>query len=217
MRNWAGITLVFLGGFALMVIEIVGARYLAKDFGGSFYVWTSQIGIILVALALGYYLGGRLADRFQRPSVLLWLLLPAGLFTMLIPSFAGRVLTFLVMRHPLDHPVPLVWQKLDPAIGSALIFLFPCLVLATLSPCVIRWAAAGMEQVGRTAGSVYASSTAGSIAGVFASGYVLIDHLTLSQIFRATGVLTLLLGGLCCLLDRCDTGRQPNSPERDET
>ena len=46
--------LVFLGGFAIMVLEIIGARYLAKDFGSSFYVWVSQIGVILIALALGY-------------------------------------------------------------------------------------------------------------------------------------------------------------------
>ena len=49
-----------------MILEIVGVRFLAKDFGGGFYVWTSQIGMVLVALALGYIAGGRLADRYQR-------------------------------------------------------------------------------------------------------------------------------------------------------
>ena len=49
MRNWAAITLVFGGGFIIMVLEIIGARYLAKDFGGAFYVWISQIGVILIA------------------------------------------------------------------------------------------------------------------------------------------------------------------------
>jgi hypothetical protein len=63
MRNLAAAGLLFWGGFALMVIEIVGARYLGKDFGGSFYVWVSQIGVILIALALGYCVGGELADR----------------------------------------------------------------------------------------------------------------------------------------------------------
>jgi len=47
MRNVAAASLVFLGGFAIMVLEIIGARFLAKDFGGSFYVWVSQIGVIL--------------------------------------------------------------------------------------------------------------------------------------------------------------------------
>ncbi len=189
-------------GFAIMVLEIIGARYLAKDFGSSFYVWISQIGVILVALALGYYVGGALADRFQRASFLCWLLLPAGVFTCLIPAFASRVITAIILRHPPDTDIPLLWQKLDPAIGSALIFLLPCFVLATLSPYMIRLATKKLAQVGRISGLVYAASTVGGIAGVFVSGYVLIDHLNLSDIFRATGVLTIGLGGLCLLLDR---------------
>ncbi|HIG80785.1 MAG TPA: SAM-dependent methyltransferase, partial [Verrucomicrobiales bacterium] len=56
--------LVLLGGFAVMVLEIVGARYLQPWFGGAFYVWTSQIGMVMLALALGYGVGGHLADRF---------------------------------------------------------------------------------------------------------------------------------------------------------
>ena len=76
---------VFLGGFAVMVLEIIGARYLAKDFGGSFYVWISQIGVILVALALGYALGGALADRFQRAGFLVVPLCVAGFVTVFIP------------------------------------------------------------------------------------------------------------------------------------
>jgi hypothetical protein len=82
------------------------------------------------------------------------------------------------------------------------VFLLPCFVLATLSPFMVRLAARRLAQVGRVSGWVYASSTTGSIAGVFVSGYYLIDHLTLSQIFRATGLLTLLLGALCRYLDR---------------
>ena len=57
MRKLAATSLVFLGGFAVMVLEVIGARYLAKDFGSSFYVWISQIGVVLIALALGYYAG----------------------------------------------------------------------------------------------------------------------------------------------------------------
>src|ERR1051326_5035799 len=90
MRNAAAASLVFLGGFAIMVLEIIGARFLAKDFGGSFYVWVSQIGVILIALALGYYVGGALADRFRRMAFLAWLLVPAGVVTVFIPDFAGQ-------------------------------------------------------------------------------------------------------------------------------
>ena len=185
-----------------MVLEVIGARFLAKDFGGSFYVWVSQIGVILIALALGYYIGGALADRFQRVSFLTCLLVPAGIVTVFIPDFAGPLIDAIIRRHPADEPIPAVWQKLDPALGSALIFLLPCFVLATLSPYMIRLATGHLAQVGRISGLTIASSTAGSIVGVFVSGYVLIDHMKVTDIFRATGGLTVLLGALCFFLDR---------------
>src|SRR5437867_7358844 len=100
MRNVMAASLVFLGGFAIMVLEIIGARFLAKDFGGSFYVWVSQIGVVLIALALGYYIGGTLADHCQRLSVLGAMLVPAGLLTCLIPNFSNRLINALIMRHP---------------------------------------------------------------------------------------------------------------------
>ena len=194
--------IVFLGGFAIMVLEIVGARYLAKDFGAAFYVWTSQIGVILIALSLGYALGGRLVDRFQRGTFLGWLLLPTGVFTGLIPHFAGGIFDLIVMRHPADQSIPMLWQKLDPALGSALIFLGPCFVLAMLSPGMIRLATRHVSHVGRISGMIYAASTVGSIFGVFVSGYILIDTMRLSRIFHVTGALIAALGILCLVADR---------------
>jgi MFS family permease len=194
--------LVSTGGFIIMVLEIVGARFLAKDFGSSFYVWTSQIGVILIALAAGYYLGGALADWWQRLSLLAWLLIPAGILTLLIPEFAEPVVNAIITRHPADQEIPAIWQKLDPAFGSALIFLLPCFALATLSPYMIRLETRGLGHVGRTSGTIIAASTVGSIAGVFISGYILIDSIRLSVIFRLMGLITLALGILCVLTTR---------------
>jgi MFS family permease len=202
MKNTAAAALVFLGGFIIMVLEIIGARLLAKDFGSSFHVWVSQIGVVLVALALGYYLGGALADRWQRLSVLVALLVPAGLVLFLIPNCAAWLIDAIIRRHPADQPIPLLWQKLDPVLGSALIFLMPCVVLATLSPYMIRLSTQSLAQVGRSSGFIIAASTVGSIVGVFVSGFVLIDQMKISAIFRAMGVMTVLLGLLCVGLDR---------------
>lgn len=193
---------VFLGGFAIMVLEIVGVRFLAPDFGSSFYVWTSQIGVILMSLAAGYVLGGALADRFLNGRFLTFLLIPAALFVGFTPAFAHHILEAVVSRHPLNQPVPILWQKLDPAIGSALIFLLPCMALATLPPAMIRLSSHRLGRVGRVSGLVYACSTAGSILGVFVSGYVLIDLLPLSTIFQGTGVLLAALAVLCWRMDR---------------
>src|SRR5215831_3145070 len=202
MRSAAAATLVFLAGFIIMVLEIIGARFLAKDFGSSFHVWVSQIGVVLIALALGYYLGGALADRWQRLSFLVALFVPAGLFLFFIPNCAGWLIEAIVSRHPSDQPISLLWQKLDPVLGSGLVFLMPCVVLAMLSPYMIRLATQSLAQVGRSSGFIIAASTMGSIAGVFLSGFVLIDHMGLSNIFRLMGVMTIFLGLMCVGLDR---------------
>jgi len=128
-------------------------------------------------------------------------LVPAGAFTILIPNFAKPVLDAIIQRHPPNQAIPLVWQKVDPALGSALIFLLPCSALAMLSPYLIRLAALRLSQVGRIAGLLYAASTVGGIGGVFVSGYWLIDHLSVSNIFRCMGGLTIALGLACLGLD----------------
>ncbi|MGE3312104.1 MAG: fused MFS/spermidine synthase [Limisphaerales bacterium] len=197
MSKHAALTVACLSGFAIMVLEIVGMRLLARDFGSSFYVWTSQIGVVLVALTAGYVAGGHWADRFPGPRVPALFLAPAGLFTMFIPDFAGPVLRALVDRHPADYEIPLLWQKLDPALGAALIFLPPCFVLAILPPFLIRLSARDVGQVGRTSGAVVGAGSGGSIAGVFLSGYLLMDLLTLPQILRGTGILILGLSAFC--------------------
>jgi MFS family permease len=202
MRNVAAAALVFVGGFIIMVLEIIGARFLAKDFGNSFHVWVSQIGVVLIALALGYYLGGALADRWQRLWFLATLLVPAGLAIFLIPNWAARLIEAIIKRHPTNEDIPLVWQKLDPVLGSAVVFLVPCVVLAMLSPYMIRLSTHSLAQVGRSAGFIIAASTVGSIAGVFVSGFVLIETMDVSGIFRLMGGLTVFLGLLCVLLDR---------------
>src|SRR3954449_1626696 len=113
VRTFAATMLAFLGGFSIMVLEIIGARFLAKDFGSSFYVWVSQIGVVLIALALGYYLGGALADRWQRLSLLAALLVPAGLVLFFMPNYAAWLIDRIILRHPLDRPIPPLWLKLD--------------------------------------------------------------------------------------------------------
>ena len=95
----------------------------------------------------------------------------------------------------------MLWMKLDPALGSAVVFFLPCFGLAILPPYMVRIAARRLENVGSVSGYIYAMSTAGSIAGVFVSGYILIDQLTVTQIFRATGVLTLVLAASSLGLD----------------
>jgi len=195
-----------------MVLEIIGARYLAKDFGGSFYVWISQIGVILIALALGYAIGGALADRFQRAGFLAVPLGLAGVAMILIPQFTPPLVDHIVLRHPANQEIPALWKKLDPVLGSTLVFFLPCFVLAILPPYMIRFAARRLERVGTISGLIYSASTIGSIAGVFVSGYILIDYMSVPNIFRTTGALTLFLAGLSLVMDRVDSNALKMAP-----
>src|SRR5205807_4630002 len=101
-----------------------------------------------------------------------------------------------------ERSIPLFWQKADPVMGSALIFLLPCAVLAMLSPYMIRHSTRSLAQVGRSAGFIIAASTLGSIAGVFVAGFILIDQMRLSTIFRVMGAMTILVGVLCIAFER---------------
>ena len=199
--------LVFVSGFVVMVLEIVGARFLARDFGGSFYVWVSQIGVILIALAAGSYLGGAWADRARRLGPIGVGILFAGGYTMFLPELAPWLIRPIVNRHPTDQAVPLIWQKLDPVLGSAVVFLLPALVLAMLPPYLIRWSTHSLQQLGRLSGGIVAANTVGGIAGVFVTGYVLLDTLRLSGIFGCMGGLMILLGAACLVADRPRPGR----------
>jgi MFS family permease len=201
-RAFCEILLVGTGGFIIMMIEIAGVRFLTKDFGGAFYVWISQIGLVMAALALGYVFGGWFADRFSRPGQLALVLVPAGLFTVFLPEFSQPVINAIVNRHPLDREIPLFWQKVDPALGSAVLFLLPCFALATLSPFTTRLTALALDRVGSASGKIYAASTVGSLLGVFATGYALLDVLSLPAVFRLSGGLTLALAGLSFVMNR---------------
>jgi len=151
--------------------------------------------------AEGLGLGGSLADRFQRTAFLAAPLAVAGIFTFFIPQISPPLINAIIMRHPPDQAIPMIWMKLDPAFGSAVIFFLPCFVLAILSPYMIRITARQLEKVGMISGLVYAASTAGSIGGVFVSGYILIDYLTVTAIFRAMGVLVLFLAAISLAMD----------------
>jgi MFS family permease len=208
---------VFLGGFAVMVLEMIGTLYLAKDFGASFYVWTSQIGVILIALALGYAIGGTLADRFRRTGFLAIPMAVAGVFIYFIPKCTQPMLDAIVNRHP-PGAIPEFWVKVDPALGSAVVFFLPCFVLALISPYMVRVTARRLESVGTISGLIYAASTFGSIGGVFVSGYIFIDYLTVTTIFQATGFVVLFLAALSLAMDFMLKPPEPaNSEPQTET
>jgi spermidine synthase len=162
--------LVFVVGTGSLGAEIAAVRLLAPYFGASTIVWANTIGIVLVALSVGYWLGGRLADRHPHMRGLCLLaLLAAGLLA-LVPFAADPLLDVAV--DALDE------ISAGAFIGSLLAVLvlvaIPVLLLGAVSPWAIRLAVSRVEEAGTVAGRLYALSTAGSLLGTLVSALVLI-------------------------------------------
>ncbi len=180
-RRVGAFALAFGSGFAVLTIEIAGARLIAPVFGLSVVPWTAVIGVILAALAAGSHVGGRLADAGRIP--LRRLLVAAGLTAALpvlgteVPWLARSALGFI-----------------PGAVASALVlFAPPVFFLGAVVPYLVRSETEDLASVGRRAGDVSAAATAGSIFGSFATGFVLLPAMPLPLLLGATAGALLLM------------------------
>ncbi len=165
-------TTAFFSGMSVMAIELGASRLLAPYFSSSQIVWTVIIGTIMIALALGHVIGGRMVDKNPDPSRLYLRLLLAAIWTAAIP-FAGKyvitgvslVLAIFVKSNFL------IWASL---LSCFLVFVFPLLLLGTVSPALIKFCVLNLEENGKVVGELEAISTIGSIIGTFLPTFVTI-------------------------------------------
>ena len=186
---------VFASGAAALSTEISASRLLAPYFGASTVVWANVIGLILVYLSVGYWLGGKLADRRPEPRLLGSLVLVAGLFIAATP-FVARPLLDLALRGFDALAVGAVVGSFFAALG---LFAVPITLLGMVSPFAIRLALGDVSEAGQVAGRLYALSTVGSILGTFVSALVTIEAFGTQRTMVGTAALlafaaTLLLG-----------------------
>lgn len=161
--------IVFLTGAVVMALELVGSRIIAPYLGTSIYVWTSLIGIILASLSIGYYWGGRLADKkpgYKTFSILIFL---CALLVGIIAVINTPVLDIIGSS---VHDI-----RLGAVIAATVLFAPASILLGTVSPYAIRLRLEDLEHSGETVGRLYAISTVGSIIGTFATGFFLISFL----------------------------------------
>ncbi len=176
---------VFGAGAALMSLEILGSRVLAPFFGSDLYVWGSLIGIFLTALSLGYWLGGRAADRWPTERTLALFLAAAGLLTLVIPPSKQVVCNVIVMIH--------FGPRLDPLLAAIVLFFLPSLCYGTVTPIAIRLSARAIGKVGGVAGGTAALSTVGSILGTFGTAFFLIPNFPVTATIFGVGSVVLIL------------------------
>ncbi|MBD0291650.1 MAG: fused MFS/spermidine synthase, partial [Thermoleophilia bacterium] len=184
--------LVFTAGAGTLATEIAASRLLAPYFGSSTIVWANIIGLILVYLSLGYWLGGKVADRRPHPRLLGAIVLVAALFIAATPFVARPVLDLAV--EGLDAVE--VGAVVGSFFSALALFAVPVTLLGAVSPFAIRLALADVGEAGTVAGRLYALSTLGSILGTFVSAIVTIPLLGTQRTLLGSAALLLLAAGL---------------------
>lgn len=157
---------VFVCGAIVMIFEIIGSRLLSPFIGASTYVWTSLIGVILASLSLGYWLGGRIADRRPDIKILASVIFIAGGFISLTVLVKDIVLSFIAAAA--------VGLELKAFFASLLLFAPASVCLGFVTPYAVKLKMSSLADSGKTVGRLYALSTVGSILGTFAAGFFLI-------------------------------------------
>jgi predicted membrane-bound spermidine synthase len=209
-QGWLLIVLVFVAGACSLAVELSASRLLAPYFGTSLFVWANLIGLILLYLTIGYYVGGRLADRFPRPGVLYLLTTVAAFLIGVIPFISRPILSWSLTSFA-TYSISVFYGSL-----VAVIFLFaiPMILLGCVSPFAIRLR---IEQVGRsghTAGQLYAISTAGSILGTFLPVLWLIPTRGTRYTFFVFAVSLLLVSIVGLITTQLSMPRLPDTRKR---
>lgn len=189
-----------LAGAATMVVELAAVRLLAPWFGASAGVWTNVIGVILLALSLGYLLGSRLATRPWPSRDLAALLAAAAAWSAWLPSLARPVCEWLVPREiTLDQAAELM---LTGSLAATLMLFLPAAALlgAAAPLCAEAYQRHSMTSAGAAGGSVLCASTLGSLAGTFGATHLLVPGLGLSWTFLVAAFALLAASALVATL-----------------
>jgi hypothetical protein len=186
-------------GFFVMAIELLSGRILAPNFGNSIYVWGGVITVFMLALSVGYLLGGRLS-LYDPTLPRLALVLMAG---------AATTIPVILLSNPvLDWIFGLVQ---DPRYGSllsaALLFFIPTTIAGMVSPYAVRLLVRESRLSGHFAGLLYFFSTFGSAAGTLLTSFHLVLYFEINQILAGLIGISLILGLLALLI-----GSSPHAP-----
>lgn len=173
----------FIAGAVTLIIEIAGTRIMAPFFGTTVFTWSALIGITLLSLAAGYYAGGLYAEKERNYTPVYYVTLLASLLTALMIIYKNPVLQF----------ADLMGAKAGVVFASAALFT-PCLFLfGAISPLSVKYASSELG-AGKSAGFIFAVSTAGSFLGAISAGYWLIPQLGIKTVFIICAMLPALTG-----------------------
>lgn len=177
-------TIAFVSGFALMTFELAAARVLAPNIGSSTYVWTSVIGVIIAALSLGYWAGGRMADTRNRQTDIAWLCLAIA---------ATITLTLLNYQHLIDATVQSIADaRLQGVYASFMLFAPTSFLIGSLSPYLVKLRVTSLATSGQSFASLSALESIGGITGTFITGFILFGYIGAREAFAVVAFLLLV-------------------------
>lgn len=190
VRGYAKLA-VFLAGTIGLGIELAAERLLAPAFGTTTDLWSIIIGMTFAALSLGYSLGGRLIDRRPDHRIPAACLLSTGAWTVLI-AFAGPPIVSAIQELTFDFGgVPL-----GIFLSVLILITLPPFLAGAVTPAAIRLVVPRVGQAGSSAGTVFALSTIGALAGTFVPVIVLIPRIGVRNTFLTMAALGLVAGGI---------------------
>lgn len=176
-----------------LAVEFTASRLLQTVYGTSNIVWANVIGLVLLSLTVGYFIGGRLADRHPRDLVFYGLVSAAGFCAVFF-----LLLTAVVLRRAASA---LAIMNVNALAGSlalvVLALVVPITLIGCLSPFAIRLAVRDVAEAGRISGRIYAISTLGSLLGTYLPVLVVIPlagSRAAAVLFGAALLLTGLVG-----------------------
>jgi MFS family permease len=192
LRTVALYSAAFLTGGIVMSFEMLGSRYLNPYFGSGIYTWSALISTVLAALAVGYFCGGWLADRYPRARILGLTVIIGSIYLTLLPLFADRILEAVLGM--IDD------IRLGSLLAAFAIMFFPVVFLGMFSPFAIRLLLLSPLRSGAVSGTVYSISTFGSIIGTWGTTFALMPAFGSRAITIGIGVAGALTGLILTLV-----------------
>ena len=192
-------TMAFISGFSIMTVEMLGARILSPYFGGSLSVWGSIITIFMLALSVGYLIGGRLSTRHPSPVTYAGFFIAAAITTLPVILLADKIME------------PIFLTILDPRYGSLLasilLFFIPTAILGMISPYSVRLMVESHEHSGHMAGVLFFVSTVGSAIGTLGTSFYFVLWFEVNQILWGAVVALLLAAATILITQQIVQGR----------
>lgn len=162
--RWYIYVAVAIGGACGLAVEMLGTRLLAPYYGASLYLWSALIAATLLALGLGYFLGGRWADRAPRLHRFCLLFAAAGVWIAAIPW----------LRHPILAATEPLGLRAAVLLASAVLFMPPLTLLGMATPYAVRLATTSLDVIGRVSGRLYALSTVAGMIAALGTAFLLV-------------------------------------------